>query len=60
MKNMVVRNLPDEVHRAIKERAAAHGRSAEAELRAIITEPSSRPSGSSSVRCWPRSAANSS
>lgn len=38
MKNMVVRNLPDEVHRAIKERAAAHGRSAEAELRAIITE----------------------
>ena len=38
MKNVVVRNLPDEVHRAIKRRAAAHGRSAEAELRAIITE----------------------
>lgn len=38
MKNVVVRNLSDEVHRAIKQRAAAHGRSAEAELRLIITE----------------------
>ena len=38
MKSVVVRNLPDEVHRAIKQRAAAHGRSAEAELRVIITE----------------------
>lgn len=38
MKNMTIRNLPDEVHRAIRQRAAVHGRSAEAELRAIITD----------------------
>ncbi|MGN2635182.1 FitA-like ribbon-helix-helix domain-containing protein [Nocardia takedensis] len=36
--NVTIRNLPDEVHRAVKMRAAARGRSAEAELRAIITE----------------------
>lgn len=33
---LTVRNLPDEVHRALKVRAAEHGRSAEAEVRAII------------------------
>ena len=33
---IVVRQIPDEVHRALKARAAAHGRSAEAELREII------------------------
>lgn len=38
MANVTIRNLPDEVHRAVKMRAAARGRSAEAELRAIITE----------------------
>ncbi|MFE6859383.1 Arc family DNA-binding protein [Nocardia sp. NPDC057668] len=38
MKSVVVRNLSEEVHRAIKQRAAAHGRSAEAELRQIITD----------------------
>ncbi|WP_306363931.1 Arc family DNA-binding protein [Nocardia sp. CC227C] len=38
MKSVVVRNLSDEVHRAIRQRAAAHGRSAEAEIRAILTE----------------------
>lgn len=37
MKNVTIRNLPDAVHRAIHQRAAAHGRSAEAEMRAIIT-----------------------
>jgi plasmid stability protein len=38
MANLTVRNLPDEVHRALRQRAAAHGRSTEAELRVIITE----------------------
>ncbi|WP_433567043.1 FitA-like ribbon-helix-helix domain-containing protein [Nocardia sp. CA-151230] len=38
MKNVTIRNLSDEVHRAIRQRAAAHGRSTEAEIRAILTE----------------------
>lgn len=33
---ITVRNLSAETHRAIKARAAAHGRSAEAEVRAIL------------------------
>lgn len=36
MAQIVVRQIPDEVHRALKAQAAAHGRSAEAELREII------------------------
>jgi plasmid stability protein len=31
-----VRNLPDEVRRALRVRAAVHGRSTEAEVRAIL------------------------
>jgi antitoxin FitA len=31
-----IRNLPEETHRALKQRAASHGRSAEAEVRAIL------------------------
>ncbi|WP_327145787.1 FitA-like ribbon-helix-helix domain-containing protein [Nocardia sp. NBC_01327] len=38
MKNVTIRNLSDEVHRAIRQRAAAHGRSTEAEIRAILTD----------------------
>ncbi|WP_227999704.1 FitA-like ribbon-helix-helix domain-containing protein [Nocardia australiensis] len=38
MKNVTIRKLSDEVHRAIHQRAAAHGRSIEAEMRAILTE----------------------
>ena len=38
MTMMTVRNLPDEVHRALRVRAAMHGRSAEAEVRAILEE----------------------
>ena len=34
--NVNVRNLPDEVHRAIRIQAALHGRSTEAEMRAIL------------------------
>lgn len=36
MANITVRNLPDETHRALKARAKAHGRSTEAEVRAIL------------------------
>jgi plasmid stability protein len=33
---VTVRNLPDETHRALKLRAARHGRSTEAEIRDIL------------------------
>jgi plasmid stability protein len=36
MANLTVRNLPEEVHRALKVRAARHGRSTEAEVREIL------------------------
>jgi len=38
MAMMTVRNLPDEVHRALRVRAATHQRSTEAEVRAILEE----------------------
>ena len=38
MATVTVRNLPDEVHRAIRVRAAEHGRSTEAEIRAILAQ----------------------
>jgi plasmid stability protein len=38
MPMLTVRNLPDEVHRALRIRAARHGRSTEAEVRAILQE----------------------
>ncbi|MYM66704.1 Arc family DNA-binding protein [Pseudoduganella sp. FT55W] len=36
MAMLTIRNLPDDVHRALRVRAAQHGRSTEAEVRAII------------------------
>ena len=36
MAMLTVRNLPDDVHRALKVRAAQHGRSTEAEVREIL------------------------
>ncbi len=36
MAAITVRHLPDEVHRALRVRAARHGRSTEAEVRAIL------------------------
>lgn len=36
MANLVVRNLDDRIVQALKQRAARHGRSAEAEHRAIL------------------------
>lgn len=35
---LTVRNLPDEVHRALRVRAAEHGRSTEAEVRTILED----------------------
>ena len=34
--SVTIRNLPDEVHRALRLRAALHGRSTEAEVREIL------------------------
>ncbi|MDR3514982.1 MAG: plasmid stabilization protein [Azospirillaceae bacterium] len=36
MAMLTVRNVPDEVHRALRVRAAQHGHSTEAEVRAIL------------------------
>lgn len=36
MASVTIRNLPDETHRALRVRAATHGRSTEAEIRAIL------------------------
>ncbi|WP_218509416.1 Arc family DNA-binding protein [Variovorax sp. dw_308] len=41
---ITVRNLPDEVHRALRVRAATHGRSTEAEIRDIL-EAAVKPEG---------------
>ncbi len=38
MAAVTVRNLPDATHRALKLRAAQHGRSTEAEIREILEE----------------------
>jgi plasmid stability protein len=38
MAAITVRNLPDEIHRALKARAKARGRSTEAEVRAILID----------------------
>jgi plasmid stability protein len=36
MASISIRNVPDDVHRALRVRAAQHGRSAEAEIREIL------------------------
>lgn len=46
MAQIIIRQIPDEVHRALKARASERGRSAEAEVRDILAEallPESRP-----------------
>lgn len=45
MASITVRNVPDEIHRALHVRAASKGVSAEAEMRAIL-EQALRPEGS--------------
>lgn len=42
MASVTIRNLPDETHRALRMRAATHGRSTEAEIR-LILETTVRP-----------------
>ena len=44
MAMLTVRNLSDEVHRALRVRAAMHGRSTEAEVR-VILENAVKPRG---------------
>jgi plasmid stability protein len=44
MPSVTIRNVPDEVHRALRIRAAQHGRSTEAEIRAIL-EQATKPEG---------------
>ncbi|OYW38084.1 MAG: plasmid stability protein [Hydrogenophilales bacterium 12-61-10] len=44
MTAITVRNVPDEVHRALRVRAATHGRSTEAEIRNIL-ETAVKPEG---------------
>lgn len=43
MAMLTVRNLPDEVHRALRVRAAQHGNSMEAEVRQILEAAISPP-----------------
>lgn len=44
MASITIRNVPEDVHRAIRVRAAQHGRSTEAEIRSIL-EQAARPEG---------------
>lgn len=44
MATVIVRNLPEETHRALKVRAVMHGRSTEAEIRDIL-EKAAKPEG---------------
>ncbi len=38
MHAVTIRNLPEEIHRALKQQATRHGKSTEAEIRAILEE----------------------
>ena len=44
MATVIVRNLPEETHRALKVQAAVHGRSTAAEIRDIL-EKAAKPEG---------------
>ncbi|ABR59325.1 FitA-like ribbon-helix-helix domain-containing protein [Sinorhizobium medicae] len=44
MPSITIRNVPSEVHRAIRVRAAMHGCSTEAEIRSIL-EQAAKPEG---------------
>lgn len=45
MATLTVRNLPDDVHRALRMRAALHGHSTEAEVREILLAIAVKPEG---------------
>jgi plasmid stability protein len=55
---LTVRNVPDEVHRALRVRAAKHGRSTEAEVREILAAVV-KPEKRVWVTPWPPSAVRS-
>lgn len=44
MPSITIRNVPEDVHRALRVRAARHQRSTEAEIRAIL-EQAAKPEG---------------
>lgn len=53
---LTVRNVPDEVHRALRLRAAEHGRSTEAEVREILesaVKSEAHPHGRCVGGAWP-------
>jgi antitoxin FitA len=55
MAAMTIRNLPEEIHRALRLRAAQHGRSTEAEIRLILEEavrPEGRPQVGSALAAF--------
>lgn len=52
MAQLIVRNLEDEVVEALKKRAAAHGRSAEAEHREILRAALEEPATGRSLWDW--------
>jgi len=54
MPDLLARGVDDEIVRALKERAGAHGRSAEAEHRAILAAAFARPRRRTSPRFWPQ------
>lgn len=43
MAMLTVRNIPDEIHRALRLQAAAHGQSTEAEVRQILAQAVTQP-----------------
>lgn len=43
MKTVTIRNLPEATHRALRVRAALHGRSTEAEIRNILEAATRQP-----------------
>jgi len=53
--SITVRNLPEEVHKRLRQRAARAGRSMEAEIREILTDASlaeDRVASSQGLRDW--------
>jgi plasmid stability protein len=57
MADMVLRNLDDDLKQRLRERAARHGRSMSAELRAIVAEALARPEPADPVEEFKRLAA---
>lgn len=57
MADMVLRNLDDDLKQRLRERAAKHGRSMSAELRAIVAEALAQPEPADPVEEFKRLAA---